>query len=94
MLFILHRVGIVILSTKTTVTLVPVDMMNTINLNFPSPRSEPREVIEVGSVHKHVKVLMADPGGARPNCLPNRPINCPPYLPPPRSHSASSSWPG
>ena len=60
MLFILHRVGIVILSTKTTVTLVPVDMMkmNTINLNFPSPRSEPREVIEVGSVHKHVKVLM------------------------------------
>ena len=60
MLFILHLVGIVILSTKITVTLVSVDVMkmNTINLNFPSPRSEPREVIEVGSVHKHVKVLM------------------------------------
>ena len=60
MLFILHRIGIVILSTKTTVTLVSVDVMkmNTINLNFPSPRSEPREVIEVGFVHEHVKVLM------------------------------------
>ena len=32
--------------------------MNTINLNFPSPRSEPREVIEVGFVHEHVKVLV------------------------------------
>ena len=60
MLFILHRVGIVILSTKNTVTLVSVDAMkiNYINLNFPSPRSEPREVIEVGFVHEHVKVLM------------------------------------
>ena len=32
--------------------------MNTISLNFPSPRSEPREVIEVGFVHEHVKVLI------------------------------------
>ena len=51
MLFILHRIGIVsqILSTKTTVTSVSVDVMkmNTINLNFPSLRSEPREVIKV-----------------------------------------------
>ena len=56
MLFILHRVGIMILSTKNTVTLVSVDVMkmNIINLNFPSPRSEPHEVIEVGSVHEHV----------------------------------------
>ena len=60
MLFILHRVGIMILSTKNTVTLVSVDMMkmNTINLNFPSPRSEPCEVVEVGFVHENVKVLM------------------------------------
>ena len=60
MLFIVHRVDIVILSAKNTVTLVSVDMMkmNTINLNFPSPRSEPREVVEVGFVHEHVKVLM------------------------------------
>ena len=59
MLFILHRVGIVILSANITVTLVSVDVMkmNTINLNFPSPRFEPREVIE-GFVHEQVKVLM------------------------------------
>ena len=40
--------------------LVSVDVMkmNTINLNFPSPRFEPREVIEVGFVHEHMKVLM------------------------------------
>ena len=62
MLFILHRVGIVILSTQITVTLVSVDVMkmNTINITFPSPHSDPREVevIEVGFVHEHVKVLM------------------------------------
>ena len=60
MLFILHRVNVVILSAKNTVTLVSVDMikMNTINLKFPSPCSEPREVVEVGFVHEHVKVLM------------------------------------
>ena len=60
MLYILHRVDIVILSAKNTVTLFSVDMMKmkTMNLNFPSPRSEPREVVEVGFVHEHVKLLM------------------------------------
>ena len=57
MLFILHRVD---MSATNTATMVSVDMMkmNTINLNFPSPRSEPREGVEVGFVHEHVKVLM------------------------------------
>ena len=50
-LFIFRNVVIVIFSTKRTVPLVSVNVVkvNTINFNFPSPHSEPREVVELSS---------------------------------------------
>ena len=59
MFFIFHNVVIVFFSTKRTVALVSVDVVkvNTINFNFPSPHSEPREVVELNSTYITMKVM-------------------------------------
>ena len=53
--FIFYNVVIVFFSTKRTVPLVYVNVVkvnttvNTVNFNFSSPHSEPREVVELSS---------------------------------------------
>ena len=58
MLLVFRNSNVSLLSTKRTVPLISVSMMiddklimNTIDLDFPSPHSEPCEVIEMSFVH-------------------------------------------